>query len=107
MGQRGGSRLQSAVSLPSTQNGDTSACTDEECTAEWLPLTTEGAPVAGAGAIQNMLGTITRDDGTMQVTYNGWPLYLSSGDNAAGTANGQAVDSVWFVISPSGNAIQQ
>src|SRR6266545_1106403 len=57
-----------------TQNGDKSACTDTECTSEWSPLTTQGAPVAGAGAIQSLLGTITRDDGTMQVTYNGWPL---------------------------------
>jgi predicted lipoprotein with Yx(FWY)xxD motif len=71
-----------------TQNGDKSACTDTECTSEWSPLTTQGAPVAGAGAIQSMLGTITRDDGTMQVTYNGWPLYLFSGDSAAGDTNG-------------------
>ncbi len=89
-----------------TQNGDTSACVDVECTSKWLPLTTEGAPVAGAGAIQSLLGTITRDDGTMQVTYNGWPLYLYSGDTAAGTVNGQGMDNEWTLVSPSGDAIQ-
>jgi len=90
-----------------TQHGDKSACTDTTCTSQWSPLTTQGAPVAGAGAIQSMLGTITRDDGTMQVTYNGWPLYLFSGDTAAGTTKGQGQDNEWHLISPSGKAIQK
>lgn len=90
-----------------TQNGDTSACTDEECTTKWPALTTEGAPFAGAGAIQNLLGTITRDDGTMQVTYNGWPLYYFSGDAGAGSTNGQGMEGEWFLVSPSGNAIPE
>ncbi len=89
-----------------TQNGDKSACTDTECTSEWSALTTQGAPVAGAGAVQSLLGTITRDDGTMQVTYNGWPLYLFSGDSAAGDTNGQGEDNEWHLVSPSGKAIQ-
>ena len=70
------------------QNGESSACT-VECETEWEPLISQGDPVAGAGAIQNLLGTITRDDGTTQVTYNGWPLYYFSGDAGAGSANGQ------------------
>ena len=89
-----------------TQDGASSACTDEECTTEWQPLTTSGAPAAGAGVIQSLLGTITREDGTLQVTYNGWPLYLFSGDSAAGTTNGQGMDNEWTLISPSGKAIQ-
>jgi len=89
-----------------TQNGDSSACTDD-CTTEWEPLTTEGTPVAGAGAIQNLLGTITREDGTLQVTYNGWPLYYHSGDAAAGSTNGQGAENVWFLVSPSGKALQE
>jgi predicted lipoprotein with Yx(FWY)xxD motif len=47
-----------------TQNGDSSACTDETCTTNWSPLTTEGSASAGPGAIQSLLGTITREDGT-------------------------------------------
>ena len=90
-----------------TQNGTTSACTDEECTQDWTPLTTQGAPVAGAGTIQKLLGTITREDGTMQVTYNGWPLYHFSGDSAAGSTNGQGHDGEWFLVSPSGKAIRE
>ena len=90
-----------------TQNGTTSACTDEECTSEWTPLTTQGAPVAGAGAIQNLLGTITREDGTMQVTYNGWPLYYFSGDITTGSTIGQGHEGSWFLIAPSGKPIRE
>lgn len=90
-----------------TQNGDASACTDEECTSEWTPLTTQGEPVAGAGTVQNLLGTITREDGTMQVTYNGWPLYYSSLDNGAGSTNGQGDENLWFLVAPSGKAIRE
>ena len=86
-----------------TQNGDSSSCTDEECIAEWPPLTTEGEPIAGAGAIQNLLGTITREDGTQQVTYNGWPLYLYS----SGSTSGHGADGVWFLVNPSGKAVEE
>lgn len=86
-----------------TQNGDASACTDEECTTEWPPVTTTGSPVAGPGVIQSLLGTITREDGTLQVTYNGWPLYYS----ASGTENEHAAEGIWFLVLPSGNAVAE
>jgi predicted lipoprotein with Yx(FWY)xxD motif len=89
-----------------TQNGDSSACTDE-CATESEPFVSQGDPVAGAGAIQRLLGTITREDGTTQVTYNGWPLYYFSGDHGAGSTNGQGAEGVWFLLSPSGKAIQE
>jgi predicted lipoprotein with Yx(FWY)xxD motif len=53
-----------------------------------------------------MLGTITRDDGTMQATYNGWPLYYYSGDAAPGDINGQGMEGLWFLVSDLGDAIQ-
>lgn len=90
-----------------TQNGTTSACTEQDCTSNWMPVTTQGAPIAGAGAIQKLLGTITRPDGTMQVTYNGWPLYHSNKDNGSGSTNGQGLDNSWFLVSPAGKAIQK
>ena len=88
-----------------TQHGETSACVDQDCTANWIPLTSEASPVAGAGAIQILLGTITREDGRMQVTYNGWPLYLFGEDNEAGSTNGQGMEREWFLVSPSGTVI--
>jgi len=90
-----------------TQDSGTSACTDTECTTEWPPLTTDGDPVAGEGVDGTLLGTITRDDGTTQVTYNGRPLYHFSGDTAPGDTNGQGMEGKWFLVSPEGEAIQQ
>ena len=99
------------VFMADTQNGGTSACGDDDgCATEWPPLVSDGDPVAGDGVDASMLGTITRDDGTMQVTYNGWPLYLFEEDTAAGDTNGQGIDEfggLWFLVSPAGEAIQQ
>lgn len=89
-----------------TQNGGTSACTDAECTAEWPAFVVTAAPTAGEGVDASMLGTITRDDGTMQATYNGWPLYHFSGDTAPGDINGQGMEGKWFLVSAAGTAIQ-
>ena len=53
-----------------TPNSGTSACTGD-CIAEWPAVVTTGSATAGEGVDAAMLGTITRDDGTTQVTYNG------------------------------------
>jgi predicted lipoprotein with Yx(FWY)xxD motif len=98
------------VFMADTQDGGTSACTDAECIADWPPLSTDGDPVAGEGVDQTLLGTITRDDGTTQVTYNGWPLYNFSKDAAPGDTNGQGLEEfggLWYLVSPDGEAIQQ
>ena len=97
--------------MADTQNSGTSTCGDDDgCTTEWPPLLTEGDPVAGEGVDATLLGTITRDDGSTQVTYNGWPLYLFHEDMAAGDTNGQAVDEfggLWYLVSPTGETILQ
>jgi predicted lipoprotein with Yx(FWY)xxD motif len=82
-----------------------STCTGA-CLAVWPPLLTVGAPVTRGAVDASLLGTLTRDDGTVQVTYGGWPLYLFAGDSAAGDATGQGVDGVWFVVAPDGTAIE-
>jgi len=43
---------------------------------------------------------IERDDGTIQTTYKGWPLYRYFEDEAPGDVKGQGVGGVWFVVSP-------
>lgn len=91
-----------------TQDSGISTCTGE-CAMHWPPLTTDGDPVAGEGVDETLLGTITRDDGSVQVTYNGWPLYLFADDMAPGDTNGQGVEDefgLWFLVSPTGTAIQ-
>jgi predicted lipoprotein with Yx(FWY)xxD motif len=72
------------------------------CASYWPPLLTTGAPVAGTGVTASLLGTTTRTDGTTQVTYNGWPLYYYTSDNAAGDTTGENVQGIWFVITPAG-----
>jgi len=84
-----------------------SACTGA-CAAAWPPDTVTGAPQAGSGVSQALLGTITRPDGTRQVTYNGHPLYYFTADTAAGTAHGQAVKAFgaeWDVVGVGGGKI--
>lgn len=75
------------------------------CAGYWPPLLTTGAPTAGAGVTASLLGTTKRTDGTIQVTYNGWPLYYYVSDKAAGDTTGENVQNVWFVISPAGKQI--
>lgn len=43
-------------------------------------------------------GTITRDDGLKQATYQGWPLYYYAKDLGSGDTQGEGVGGVWFVI---------
>jgi predicted lipoprotein with Yx(FWY)xxD motif len=87
-----------------TQNGGISACT-AECAAEWPPLMSQGTPVVSQGVDAAMLGTITREDGSIQVTYNGWPLYLFTGDAAPGDTNGQGMEGLWSLVSPAGAVV--
>jgi predicted lipoprotein with Yx(FWY)xxD motif len=72
----------------------------------WPPLYTDAAPVAGAGAAAAKLGTFTRSDGKLQVTYGGWPLYYRFDDAAAGDIKGQAVGNNWWVVSAFGGPVQ-
>jgi len=75
------------------------------CASAWPPLLTAGAPKAEDGAMANQLGTTKRKDGTVQVTYNGWPLYTYAGDQAPGEANGNDIDQFgaeWYALQPSG-----
>lgn len=78
-----------------------SACY-ETCAANWPPVV---GPASGQG-ITGELGTITRTDGTLQVTLDGRPLYYFAGDSAAGDTNGQGLNEVWWLISPSGDEIE-
>jgi predicted lipoprotein with Yx(FWY)xxD motif len=55
------------------------------CAAYWPPVT--GTPAAGQG-LPGTVTTITRTDGSHQLTYNGHPLYTYIGDSAPGQAKG-------------------
>ena len=76
-----------------------------ECATVWPPYTTKSSPKASQGAEAAKLGTLKRDDGSTQVTYNGAPLYLYANDTKAGEANGNELDQFgaeWYALHPSG-----
>jgi predicted lipoprotein with Yx(FWY)xxD motif len=73
-----------------------SACYDQ-CAQTWPPLTTVGPPFLQAG-MGGTVGAAPRRDGSVQVTYNGFPLYYHSGDTGPGTTTGQGVGNAWFVV---------
>ena len=80
-----------------------SVCYDQ-CEEAWPPLVAEAT--AGEGVDAALLGTAPRTDGSVQVTYNGWPLYYFAADNAPGDINGQGVNDVWWVVDAAGDAIK-
>ena len=72
------------------------------CATYWPPVT--GTATAGSG-ITGTLSSITRSDGTKQVTYDGHPLYTFSGDTKAGEAKGNDVNAsggLWWEMTVSG-----
>ncbi len=76
------------------------------CAQAWPPVTSKGQPTAGGGVDASKLGTTTRDDGSVQVTYAGHPLYLYAGDSGPGQANGNGSDAFgaeWYALTPAGD----
>lgn len=104
---------------------------DGECAAAWPPFTVQGQNAMAGGDVKGeaedmaktdeamgdgmmatidpaMLGTVMRDDGTTQTTYNGHPLYYFVGDVEPGDVDCQAVaqfGGTWYVMSPTGDVI--
>ena len=72
-----------AVYLWAADSMNKSTCSGA-CAGAWPPVTTTGKVTAADGAKTADLGTITRSDGSKQVTYDGHPLYYFAGDSGAG-----------------------
>ena len=66
-----------------------------------LQLTNDGKPTL-KGVSASVVGTVTRADGTKQLTIKGWPVYHYIGDKTPGQWKGQNVSGKWFVIKPDG-----
>jgi predicted lipoprotein with Yx(FWY)xxD motif len=78
------------------------------CAQAWPPVIAKTTPKASGGAIAGDLGTVSRSDGSKQVTYKGHPLYYFVGDNHAGMITGQGSDEFgakWWLVAPSGTAV--
>lgn len=83
-----------------TANPPTSNCIDD-CERIWPPVYTDGEPTL-EGVADDVVGTVTRQDGTKQVTLDGWPIYRYIGDKEPGQWKGQGVGGTWFVVQPNG-----
>jgi predicted lipoprotein with Yx(FWY)xxD motif len=67
------------------------------CVSTWPPAT-----VAKATGLPAHVATVKRDDGALQLTYDGHPLYRYAGDSSTADANGEGVGGQWFVVKAGG-----
>ncbi len=78
-----------------------------ECAEAWPPVYTKAEPVAGDGVVAKLLGTLERDDGRMQVTYAGRPLYYYAheGPGEVRCHNVDLNGGLWWVVGPDGEPL--
>ncbi|MFD1772180.1 hypothetical protein [Sphingobacterium suaedae] len=69
------------------------------CEINW-PIFYDGDISTDASVDNAFVGETVRADGKKQTTYKGWPLYYFSGDQTAGTINGDGVNKIWYVAKP-------
>jgi predicted lipoprotein with Yx(FWY)xxD motif len=80
------------------------------CASVWPPLTTNGKPQAQAGISAAKLGTTKRNDGKVELTYAGHPLYYYVSDTRPGQLSGEGLDqfgATWDAVAPSGKGIDK
>jgi predicted lipoprotein with Yx(FWY)xxD motif len=78
-----------------------STCYDQ-CAQEWPPYTVPNGSIVYVPDNLNIssIGILMRADGSIQMTYNGMPLYFYAQDTQPGDTKGQGVEGVWFVVQP-------
>ena len=77
-----------------------SRCTGS-CTILWKPAVATDADLPVTGIDPTLVGTITRADGTRQLTLAGWPVYRFAKDRRPGDVKGQCKGK-FFAITPDG-----
>ena len=95
------------VYLHATDKMNGSTCVND-CANEWPPVLIAPSVkvMTGPGLDVTKIGSITRGDGSTQVTYNGWPLYYYNHDAHPGDVTGHGVND-FFAVSPSGDKIEK
>lgn len=82
--------------------GGVSNC-NGDCAKTWAPITvTKGTKLFFPGIKRENIGFVKRQDGAVQVTIGGRPVYLFNKDEKPGDIKGQNVGNKWFVINPEG-----
>jgi predicted lipoprotein with Yx(FWY)xxD motif len=78
---------------------------DGDCATMWPPVMAGDGKPQLEGVDASLVGTVTRTDGSKQLTLAGQPLYLFGNDAKAGDAKGQAVGNLWWVVGADGKKI--
>ena len=95
--------------LPDRQTGKSTCFA--YCATQWPPVTLPAGvttPVTGSGVVPALVGTTRRGD-SLQVTYDGWPLYRWIGDTASGQATGEGLRNsggLWYVVDEAGQPVR-
>lgn len=83
------------------------AC-NSACAIAWPPLLAPAGVATSLELDQALIATAVRNDGSLQLAYNGHPLYYYAGDHSAGEIKCQAVIEFgggWYVIDAQGSKI--
>jgi predicted lipoprotein with Yx(FWY)xxD motif len=75
-----------------------SACAGP-CVEKW-PLYYNDNVVAPLGVSKDDFGVISREDGKLQTTYKGMPLYYYFNDKDGNDVSGQGLMDVWYAVKP-------
>ena len=89
-------------------SGGKSACTGS-CLTYWPPVPAPATLPSALTGVTAPIASITRDDGTKQLTVDGRPVYTYVGDKDPGATSGQGLNlsgGLWWVLSPSGAVIK-
>lgn len=73
------------------------------CAKAWPPVLLAKGQKAPVGDKVGHLGTLRRPNGSLQVTYEGIPLYRFAGDVKSGEVSGNGKDNfgTWWVVNPA------
>lgn len=74
------------------------------CAVAWPPVLTDGRPFSAGGAQARLVGSVKRNDGTTQVTYDGRPLYYYVDDPPGEILchNVEEFGGLWLAVEPDG-----
>jgi len=97
-----------ALYLFTADRGKGSNCSGD-CATAWPPYIVKSKPIAAPGVTPGLIGITKRDDGRLQATYAGHPVYFYEGDHDPGQVLCQAVDEFggyWYVLHSHGRPVR-
>ena len=89
-------RFDKDSSHPSASN-----CSDS-CAENWPPVLVGAGELRLSGVDKSEVGTVTRSDGSRQLTIGGWPVYEYQLDRQPGDTRGEGVGGTWYAVTPTG-----